>query len=170
MPRQGYLKRCPQQEGNSVTLIVVQQTRRMRRPETRRMRQPETIIHMQGDWEIRLEFKLLLHLLFSSFILSLFSFSFVNLNETHRLAIIDGIQPVQNCCLSRLIANLSRQNLSSERTVFTLLQQLEVLVYPVSSFLSYHSDLLGLQTGQKHCSSLPLFTPPNAHPVETLCQ
>jgi hypothetical protein len=127
MPRQGYLKRCPQQEGNSVTLIVVQQTRRMR--------QPETIIHMQGDWEIRLEFKLLLHLLFSSFILLLFSFSFVNLNETHRLAIIDGIQPVKNCCLRRLIANLSRQNLSSDLTVFIVFQQCLLLYnskkYPV---------------------------------------
>ncbi len=98
----------------------------------------------------------------------------------HRIRIIEKSQPVKNRNLSRILANLSRLNSSSQSkcvfcfsTMFTLLQHQKVLVYPVifPFFFWVHpyvSDYIWLQTGEEHTSSFPLFTTPTSHSVENL--
>ncbi len=109
---------------------------------------------------------------------------------------LTGLKPVHACYHGRKTVDKKFQvnsqcllffnSLSSERTAFIVFQpclllynskKYPVLVHPViflqvfSFFKSINTFLTftGLETGQEHFSSFPLFNTPTAHPVENVC-
>ncbi len=99
-----------------------------------------------------------------------------------RSRITQECQPAKNRNLIGLISNLSRLNRLSERnsvycfsTVFTFLQQKEVLVNPVFVLFRFwvHQYVSDLYLTANWSATLfffsTLFTTPTTHPVENLC-